>query len=54
MWARGAGSIFRVFLLIEDLKVLVSDFLEGRLRCGLLGFIVRGKRWFLRVEEPGN
>ena len=40
--------------MIEDLKVLVSNFLEGKLGCGLLGFVVRGERWFLGVKEPDS
>ena len=40
MVVRSTGSVFGVFLLIEDLEVLICDFLVGRLRCGLLGFIV--------------
>ena len=51
---RSTGSIFGVLLLIENLEILVYDFLVGRLRYGLLGFVVRGDGWFLRVEEPGS
>ena len=51
MVVRSTGSIFGVLLLIEDLEILVYDFLVGRLRCGLLGFVVWGDGWFLRVEE---
>ena len=51
---RSTRSVFGVFLLIEDLEVLVCNFLVGRLRYGLLGFVVRGDGWFPRVEEPGG
>ena len=40
MVVRSTGSVFGVLLLIEDLEILVYDFLVGRLRYGLLGFVV--------------
>ena len=40
MVVRSTRSIFKVLLLIEDLEILVYDFLVGWLRCGLLGFVV--------------
>ena len=54
MVVRSTGSIFGVLLLIEDLEILVCDFLVGRLGYGLLGFVIQEDRWFLRVEEPSN
>ena len=41
-------------MLIEDLEVLVSDFLVGRLEYGLLGFVIQWDGWFLGIEEPGS
>ena len=40
MVVRSIGSVFGVLLLIEDLEILVYDFLVGRLRYGLLGFVI--------------
>ena len=54
MVVRSTGSIFGVLLLIEDLEILVYDFLVGRLRCGLLGFVVLRGWVVLESRGAGN